>query len=149
MISNLPVPPMDTRNENDSQLVDDILKGMGDQNIMYNRQMDGEVVVPQENTLQPTPEQITQMQQQYYEPQPQYVIPQMSYEPVKQSFSIFNFLKSTVLFFFIFLLLSAPFVKNLMLKIAFFNIEGELSLVGLLLKALVGGLVFSGVNLFL
>ncbi len=158
MLTNLPEPPMDTRNANndnpaaDSQLVDDILKGMGDQSSMYARQMDGEIVVPQENTLQPSPEQMMQMQQQfqqqqYEQPIPvQYMPPVM---PVKSSVSWISYLKTAVLFFFVFMMLSAPFTKKLLLKISYFNVDDELTIVGLLVKALVGSVLFTAVQAFI
>lgn len=159
MLTNLPEPPMDTRNANndnttaDSQLVDDILKGMGDQTSMYSRQMDGEIVVPQENTLPPNPEQMVQLQQhfqqqqQYEQPPPvQYMPPVIEQKPIV---SWISYLKTAVWFFVFFMILSAPFIKQLLLKITYFNIEGELSLVGLIVKAVLGSVLFTAVQAFL
>ena len=69
-------------------------------------------------------------------------------------FDLVTFVKSISLFAFLFLILSAPFVSNLMTKIPFFAILGEsgvasLSTSGLLVKALLGGIIFAGLQYFL
>jgi len=180
MINNLP-QPIDTRGaeQPDSQLVDEIFKGMNESGL-YQRQMDESINVPQENSMQPTPEQIYQMQQVQQQQmeavaQQQQAVQFMQAQPYQQQqpmqmnglvdpsvagtvksgsadkFNLVSTVRTVAIFAVLFFLLSAPFITNLMVKIPFFAVPdtGALSISGLLVKSLVGGIIFAVIQFFL
>lgn len=169
-ITNLPnssdqIPKSYNNNEVDSKIVNEVFKEINDQGL-FQRQMDINASMPQGNVLQPTPEQMAQMQfenqQQQQYMQQQYMMQQQQQHQQQQQMdtvptyssqsavatsastglleklNILGTLKQFVLFAIVFLLVSLPFVNSLLSKVPVFTS----TYVSLFVKSLVGGFVF-------
>ena len=147
-------------NNNDTQMIEDIFKEMNDKNL-YQRQMDFDVNVPQENPLNPAqPNQVSQMQdnneqqqlyqQQLYQQQlnnqnQQQLNQQLNYKQSKIN-ELILLLKQICLFAVLFVLLSLPQITDLMNKLPYISSYPKVLTV---LVALLGGVVFVFVSRYL
>lgn len=150
------LPNQDSVNDtNDSQLVDNILKEIGDgneqqNNAQLNYQMD------EQSQLQMQQQQMQQqMEQQQMEQQMrmQQQMPDEEYnQPTSLSSSIIEQLKQPILVAVLVLLASLPFTSDLISKYVPKTLDlatGKLNMIGLLVKALLFGVLYFGTNKFI
>ena len=147
-----------SNNSNDSQLVDNILKEIGDgndqNNSQLNYQMDEQAQLQmQQQQMQQQMEQQQMEQQQMQQMNMQQQMPDDEYhQPNSLTSSIIDQLKQPILVAVLVLLASLPFTGDLISKYVPKTIDvatGKLNMVGLLVKALLFGVLYFGTNKFI
>ena len=146
-----------SNNSNDSQLVDNILKEIGDgndqNNSQLNYQMDEQAQLQmQQQQMQQQMEQQQMEQQQMQQMNMQQMSEDEYNQPNSLTSSIIEQLKQPILVAVLVLLASLPFTGDLISKYVPKTIDlatGKLNMVGLLVKALLFGVLYFGTNKFI
>ena len=148
-----------SNNSNDSQLVDNILKEIGDgndqNNSQLNYQMDeqAQLQMQQQQMQQQMEQQQMEQQQMQQQMNMQQQMSEDEYnQPNSLTSSIIEQLKQPILVAVLVLLASLPFTGDLISKYVPKTIDlatGKLNMVGLLVKALLFGVLYFGTNKFI
>ena len=163
--------PGDTSTGGQTSAVNEILNDIhsndaGGSTQIFERQTDGLVASPTENFVPQTDQEMQQLQEQQEtiegmnDVQPQQapplaveeevaptVAPSIMTSPVAEKrFDFMTFAKTTLLFALIYMLFSFRQVKALIAKIPSFSFEGQPTVIGTTVCALVGGVIMAGVQ---